>query len=185
MADREQVQVLLRDLGGLVGLPELGLDADGHCSLVFDGRVEVDLAYAEGDDRLTVAALLGRLPADAPAERYLELLDANFFWRGTEGATLGVERDSGTVVLLEALPLAGLDIGGLDRAMESLAGEGDQTNAKRTKLAQALAEALRLWERAQGLASSARGLSLEPESVVFELCGMLAALAPAREGVRG
>jgi len=41
----------------------------------------------------------------------------------------------------------------------------------------ALAEALRLWERAQSLASSARGLSLEPESVVFELCGLLAALA--------
>jgi DNA polymerase-3 subunit delta' len=116
-----------------------------------------------------------------------------------------------------ALAWRGLDMGGLDRAMESLAGEGDQSNAKRTKLAQALAlksaqpryeaflarvpsfiaaaartrsgealaEALRLWERAQGLASSARGLSLEPESVVFELCGMLAALAPAREGVRG
>jgi DNA polymerase-3 subunit delta' len=48
----------------------------------------------------------------------------------------------------------------------------------------ALAEALRLWERAQDLASSARGLSLEPESVVFELCGMLAALAPARERER-
>ena len=44
----------------------------------------------------------------------------------------------------------------------------------------ALAEALKAWERAQGLASSARGLSLEPESVVFELAGMLASLAPSR-----
>ncbi|HET9638096.1 MAG TPA: DNA polymerase III subunit delta' [Allosphingosinicella sp.] len=44
----------------------------------------------------------------------------------------------------------------------------------------ALAEALKAWERAQGLASSARGLSLEPESVVFELAGMLASLAPTR-----
>lgn len=42
----------------------------------------------------------------------------------------------------------------------------------------ALAEALRLWERAQALASSARGLSLDAESVVFELGGMLASLAP-------
>ena len=42
----------------------------------------------------------------------------------------------------------------------------------------ALAEAVRLWERAQALASSARGLSLEPESVTFELAGMLASLAP-------
>jgi DNA polymerase-3 subunit delta' len=44
----------------------------------------------------------------------------------------------------------------------------------------ALAEALRTWERASGLAASARGLSLEPESVVFELAGMLASLAPTR-----
>lgn len=44
----------------------------------------------------------------------------------------------------------------------------------------ALAEALKAWERAQGLASSARGLSLEPESVVFELAGMLASLGEKR-----
>jgi DNA polymerase-3 subunit delta' len=43
-----------------------------------------------------------------------------------------------------------------------------------------LADALKTWERAQSLASSARGLSLEPESVVFELAGMLASLAPSR-----
>ena len=42
----------------------------------------------------------------------------------------------------------------------------------------ALAEALRLWERAQSLASSATHLSLEPQSVVFELAGMLATLSP-------
>jgi DNA polymerase-3 subunit delta' len=42
----------------------------------------------------------------------------------------------------------------------------------------ALAEALRLWERAHDLAGSAARLSLDPQSVVFELAGMLAALAP-------
>ena len=43
----------------------------------------------------------------------------------------------------------------------------------------ALAEALATWERAQSLASSAARLSLEPESTVFELAGMLASLAGA------
>jgi DNA polymerase-3 subunit delta' len=51
--------------------------------------------------------------------------------------------------------------------------------AKRRRGA-ALAEALRLWERAQALAASAKHLSLEPESVVFELAGILATLAPKR-----
>ncbi len=41
----------------------------------------------------------------------------------------------------------------------------------------ALAEALGLWERAAALAGSARRLSLDPQSTVFELAGMLAALA--------
>ena len=52
--------------------------------------------------------------------------------------------------------------------------------AARTRSGPGLAEAVRLWERAQSLASSARGLSLETESVVFELCGLLAALAPGQ-----
>ncbi len=39
------------------------------------------------------------------------------------------------------------------------------------------AEAIRLWERASSLAGSARRHSLDPHSVVFELAGMLAALA--------
>ena len=41
----------------------------------------------------------------------------------------------------------------------------------------ARAGAIRLWERATGLAGSARRHSLDPQSVVFELAGMLAALA--------
>jgi len=45
----------------------------------------------------------------------------------------------------------------------------------------ALAEALGLWERAANLAGSAQRLSLDPQSVVFELAGMLATLAPKPE----
>jgi len=42
---------------------------------------------------------------------------------------------------------------------------------------QARAEAIRLWERATNLAGSAQRHSLDPTSVVFELAGLLAALA--------
>jgi DNA polymerase-3 subunit delta' len=52
----------------------------------------------------------------------------------------------------------------------------------KTRRGPALAEALRLWERAQDLASGAVRLSLEPESTAFELAGMLAALVePSRK----
>lgn len=65
----------------------------------------------------------------------------------------------------------------LARAPSAVAAEA------RTRSGPALADALRLWERAQALAASARPLSLEPESVVFELAGILATLSPkARNG---
>jgi DNA polymerase-3 subunit delta' len=61
----------------------------------------------------------------------------------------------------------------LSRAPSVVAAEAKRRNGP------ALDEALRTWERAQSLAASARGLSLDPESVVFELAGLLASLAPA------
>ncbi len=48
----------------------------------------------------------------------------------------------------------------------------------------ALAAALRLWERASALAGSAQRLSLDPQSTVFELAGLLAALAPGEGSAR-
>ncbi len=50
--------------------------------------------------------------------------------------------------------------------------------AARSRRGPALAEALALWERATVLAGSARRLSLDPQATVFELAGLLAALAP-------
>ena len=108
-----------------------------------------------------------------------------------------------------AIAFRGLDIAGLDRAMQALAGEGDPTNAKRSALAQslsgkaaqpryeaflarapsfiaasarqrsgpALAEALHLYEKARDLAGGAVRLSLDPQSAVFELAGLIAGLA--------
>jgi DNA polymerase III subunit delta' len=53
--------------------------------------------------------------------------------------------------------------------------------AARARDGAARAAALRLWERATGLAGSARRLSLDPQSVVFELAGLVAALAPGED----
>ena len=44
-----------------------------------------------------------------------------------------------------------------------------------------LARALRLWERARLLADTAVTLSLDPAAVTFELAGLVAALAPAKD----
>ena len=56
--------------------------------------------------------------------------------------------------------------------------------AAKTRRGAPLAEALKLWERASALAGGAKRLSLDPQSTVFELAGMLAALAPGRDDAR-
>jgi DNA polymerase-3 subunit delta' len=55
----------------------------------------------------------------------------------------------------------------------------------RTRRGQPLADALRLYERASELAASATRLSLDPQTVAFELGGMIAALAPAGQRATG
>ena len=61
----------------------------------------------------------------------------------------------------------------LSRAPAHVAG------AARRRSGPALAHAVHLWEKTQSLASSARQLSLDPQSVAFEICGLIAELAPA------
>jgi DNA polymerase-3 subunit delta' len=51
--------------------------------------------------------------------------------------------------------------------------------AAKARSGPALAEAIRVWERVQSLASSATRLSLDTESIVFEIGGLLASLAPS------
>jgi DNA polymerase-3 subunit delta' len=145
--------------------------------------------------RLSADAMNAALRAALPDAEEREITDLAASGQGSPG---------------RAITFRGLDIAGLDRAIEALAREGDPTNARRSALAQglsskaaqpryeaflarvpsfiaaaartrsgpALADALRLYERARDLAGGAVRVSLEPQSVVFELAGLLAGLAP-------
>ncbi len=149
-----------------------------------------------GDD--DVAAIIRRLRPDADAAEVTALVRAG-------GGAPG-----------RGLRFAGLDLNGLDRAIEEIVTGGDPANAHRGALARALAaksaqpryeafleraparlaaaarmadpaslgHILPLEERARALATSAIRLSLDPQTTVFTLCGLLAALAPARQDAK-
>ena len=108
----------------------------------------------------------------------------------------------------KAIRYAGLDVAGLDRAIEAIVRSGDPDNGERAALArslalkaaqpryeaflerlptriaaeakqrdgQPLADAVQAWEKARALAGSAVRLSLDPQTTVFELAGLLASL---------
>ena len=144
------------------------------------------------DDAMT-SALRAALP-DADAEEIGDLAKAGqgspgraLAWRGLDVAALDKamtdllrhgDPDNGRrSALAQSLALKSAQPryeAFLARAPSLIAAEA------RARRGEALGEAVRLWERASSLAAGARGLSLEPESVVFELAGMLASLAPSR-----
>lgn len=119
-----QSQRLLDELARSAGLSNLQLDAEGRLTLAFDGKVEVTIDSEPEESRFVLSALIGELGTAPAAAILLELLDGNFFWQGTGGPTLAVERASGRVVLVEQLPLAGLDGHRLEAALNGFVAAG-------------------------------------------------------------
>lgn len=140
--------------------------------------LEAALPDAPGDEIAALAAIGEGAPGRAIAWRGLDIgaLDRAMDALVREGDPV----NAGRAALAQSLALKSSQPryeAFLARAPSRIATEA------RGRAGPALAEALRLWERASALAGGAQRLSLDPHSTVFELAGMLAALAPkdARE----
>lgn len=108
MSDKAMARTLLAEFGAAIGIDGLTFDEANNCCLVFDGNVVVNIGYEEGARRLLLFAYLGAVPNGGNAGILAELLEANFFWRGGNGATISIEAGSKAFVLMQAVPLAGL-----------------------------------------------------------------------------
>lgn len=105
----EHINRLLADFGNALGLDGLALDDKGYCCLSFD-ELLVNIE-AVGDSTLVLLySSVGVLPADAAPEIYRSLLDANYFFQGTAGATVGLDLAAGTVVLTRVVDAATLQV---------------------------------------------------------------------------
>lgn len=62
---------------------------------------------AAGD--IVCFSVLGRAAPEREAQIHRLLLEGNNLWAGTGGATLGIQQESGSVILAMRLPLEGLD----------------------------------------------------------------------------
>lgn len=110
---------LLGDVGPLLGVDRLALDADGSAALEVDDVVVNFEAEDEGRT-LVLFADVGPPPrkGEVGPEYYETLLRANFFQLGTGGSTLGMDRDAGMFALVRRLPTVALDANGLFAEIE-------------------------------------------------------------------
>lgn len=101
---------------GIGGVVEI--DAEQRCFLEFDGLGVV----IQGVDAAETVALLspvGLPPPEEPGALYKALLEANYLFQGTAGATLSVNPEDGGVMLCRSLDARALDAEGLLVALDA------------------------------------------------------------------
>lgn len=110
---------LLSSFGKVIGIPGLKFDEDNYCCLLFDD-VCINLELDERTGQLCINAPLGPIPEDADPVFFEMLLEANYFFRQTGGATLGMNRAANVIHLVYQIPAAGLDLVQFEQIMENL-----------------------------------------------------------------
>ncbi len=95
---------LIADLGNAVGIPSLVPDEEGYCILGLDERIVLVMQYEPETESIVLFTDLGPCPSNDKSEFLADLLKANCLWAGTGGATLGLNADTGTILLCYRMP---------------------------------------------------------------------------------
>ena len=108
---------LIREFGASIGIPDLQLDEEYRCNMMFD-EVPVSFELGDGDESMYIYSLLGHVPDDGLERFYAELLHANYVFADSGGSTLSVDSQSGNVVLLREERLELLRLSRLESVVE-------------------------------------------------------------------
>src|SRR5262245_12217371 len=103
MDKRERAGQLLAELGETLKIEQITPDESKVGTvLVFDDHITLSIDFKEDTGCLVLSSNLGELPEDNAEPLLRELLVADLYWHRTAGATLGLDEDTGTVVLTQA-----------------------------------------------------------------------------------
>jgi len=114
---RSMLQEWLGELGRDVGIPDIGLDENNYCAVILDGYIVVSLHFEEDTGELIFYTHLCALPHQNRESIYAMLLEGNYFWRETGGATLSIDREGNTVLLAYATPVAVMNSKGFRKSL--------------------------------------------------------------------
>lgn len=117
------LQTLLTRLAEQLNIEGLQLDNTGYCLVTVDQKIDLSIEFNEETQSAIFTTLCGVLPAEGCESRaaiLLELLDANYYWAGSGGATLSTNSDLGTVYLQFRESAAQLDQARLEEILQAL-----------------------------------------------------------------
>lgn len=117
---------LLKDLGHAIQLPGLAPDDDGYCCLSFDDKITVHIQLDQDTQNLTFFSEVGKINEDYKKDVFERMLEANVFWLGTGGATLGVNAENLTATLGYQEPLNGIDFQRFQQLLEGFVNTSEK-----------------------------------------------------------
>ena len=103
---KNHAEEILESLGLFLGLDDLEFgEEDDTCILQLDEKIQVNITLNSTNDTIILHHQMGTLPGSDRSEIVEQLLEANLFWSGTNGATISMDRDTGLVIIALALAI--------------------------------------------------------------------------------
>lgn len=109
---------LVKELGQVIQLTDLNPDEDGYCCLSFDEKITVHIQLDKDTNNLTFFTEVGKIEEEHKLYMYEQLLEANVFWLGTHGATLGVNTSTMMANLGYQEPIQNIDFQRFQQLLE-------------------------------------------------------------------
>lgn len=126
MADWHQVNALMSELGPILDpLDITAYEAEGTWTLLVDEETLLVIEHDEELGRLFLSADIGAPPEAERLAVYELLLRYNAQGRETGGVRMALEEPGGMLMQICDLPLAGLDVTGLQAAIAAFARTAD------------------------------------------------------------
>lgn len=110
---------LVKQLAVELGLAELPIDEEYGTQLVIDGTHVINIRLNTFSGAIVLFANIGSLDENRKTELFRRALEANYFWRGTLGATIGFSGEENQFLLARELPLDRLDVAALLPVLEA------------------------------------------------------------------
>ena len=106
MEGMQAMKDLLEAFGASIGVGSLMPDESGYACLSVDDALVIHLVYDEESEALRMFSELGEVPLSHEKAVMRALLDANVLWRGSQGATLGLDSAKRVVTLTRQVPVS-------------------------------------------------------------------------------
>ena len=101
---------LLAEFGESIGIPEMAFDEDGLCHIRVDEEYPITFRRDDDNHNLVLVGLIAEdLPERLDREMVREMLATGVEPLRDHGAALGLEPQSGTLILHQTMPLARID----------------------------------------------------------------------------